>query len=124
MSLSRVVIIIFSFHLDLLDNMVGSSSEFLAINKMYIVRHKIVKPLITQGVITCQVAVSKAQRPELDAFKLRRSVGGFLGSPMNEGVPMEMSSDVFDDAEEMCMNVAARDVILGPSDSVCVCVCV
>ena len=58
--------------------------------------------------------MSKAQRPELDAFKLTRSVGGFLGSPMNEGVPMEMNSDVFDDAEDMCMNVAARDVIPVP----------
>ena len=33
---------------------------------------------------------------------------------MNEGVPMEMNSDVFDDAEDMCMNVAARDVIPVP----------
>ena len=33
---------------------------------------------------------------------------------MNEGEPMEVSSDVFDDAEEMCMNVAARDVIPVP----------
>ena len=37
---------------------------------------------------------------------------------------MEVSSDVFDDAEEMCVNVAARDVIPGPSDSVCDSVCV